>query len=169
MEIQSGSPAQHRRQSVAVLSTEQLCSLPPNVDSNGNHLFIHSANTRKRVYPCLGVTCHLHFWQNDWGNTVVTRGWDGHRIRVSTESLVRRRKFSRRSCRDSNSQPFDHESGALTNKLSRLLNESRSGLTIPLSRHNVGTYPETRLHATRQRIFGHSRLSWLSHCGLIQA
>ena len=28
--------------------------------------------------------------------------------------------FSRRSCRDSNSQPFDHESGALTSKLSRL-------------------------------------------------
>ena len=27
-------------------------------------------------------------------------------------------KFSRRSCRDSNSQPLDHESGALTNKLS---------------------------------------------------
>ena len=31
-----------------------------------------------------------------------------------------RRKFSCRSCRDSNSQPFDHESGALTNKLSRV-------------------------------------------------
>ena len=29
-------------------------------------------------------------------------------------------QFSRSSCRDSNSRPFDHESGALTNKLSRL-------------------------------------------------
>ena len=32
-----------------------------------------------RVYACLAVTCHLHFWQNDWallGATAVTRGWN---------------------------------------------------------------------------------------------
>ena len=32
---------------------------------------------------CLGVTCHLHFWQNDRGllrATAVTRGRNGHRI-----------------------------------------------------------------------------------------
>ena len=76
-----------------------------------------------RVYACLGVTCHLHFWQNDRAllrATAVTRGWNGHRIRVSTQSRLWRRKFSRRSCRDSNSQLFDHESGAQTNKFSRL-------------------------------------------------
>ena len=76
----------------------------------------------------LGVTCHLHFWQNDRGHlraTAVTRGWGGTdlriRMRVSTKSYLWRekKKFSRRSSRDSNSQPFDHESGALTNKLSR--------------------------------------------------
>ena len=36
----------------------------------------------------LGVTCHLHL-QNDRGllrATAVTRGWNGHRISVSTES-----------------------------------------------------------------------------------
>ena len=36
-----------------------------------------------------GVTCHLHFWQNDRGllrATSVTRGWNGHRLRVSTKS-----------------------------------------------------------------------------------
>ena len=43
---------------------------------------------------------------------------------------------------------------------------SRSGLTMPLSRHSVGTYPETSSHATCQRTIGHSRLSSLSHCGL---
>ena len=42
-------------------------------------------------------------------------GWNGHRIRVSTQIQLWRRKF----CRDSNSQPFDHESNALTNKLSQ--------------------------------------------------
>ena len=41
------------------------------------------------MYACLAVTCHLHFWQNDQGllrATAVTQGWNGHRIRVSTQS-----------------------------------------------------------------------------------
>ena len=42
-----------------------------------------------RVYACLALTCHQHFWQNDQGlsrATAVTRVWNGHRIRVSTQS-----------------------------------------------------------------------------------
>ena len=39
-------------------------------------------------------------------------------IRVSTESRPWRKKFSRRSSRDSNPRPFNHESGALTTELS---------------------------------------------------
>ena len=39
-------------------------------------------------------------------------------IRVSTESRPWRRKFSRRSSRDLNPRPFNHESGALTTELS---------------------------------------------------
>ena len=35
-------------------------------------------------------------------------------------NLTLETKLSRRSCQVSNSQPFDHKSGALTNKLSRL-------------------------------------------------
>ena len=34
-----------------------------------------------KVYVCLAVTCHLHFWQNDRDllrATAVTRGWNGH-------------------------------------------------------------------------------------------
>ena len=37
-----------------------------------------------------GVTCYLHFWQNDWGlsrATAVTRGWNRYRIRVSTKKV----------------------------------------------------------------------------------
>ena len=44
---------------------------------------------RSRLYAWLGVTYHLHFRQNDRGllrATAVTRGWNGHRIGVSTES-----------------------------------------------------------------------------------
>ena len=59
-------------------------------------------------------------WPGSLYATAVTRGWNRHWIRVSTQSWFWRRKFSCRFCRDSNSQPFDHESGALTNKLFRL-------------------------------------------------
>ena len=48
------------------------------------------------VYACLGVSRHLHFWQNDRGllrATAVTWEWNGHRIRVSTQSWPWRRKF----------------------------------------------------------------------------
>ena len=40
---------------------------------------------------------------------------------------------------------------------------------MPLSKHSVETYPETNSHATCEGTFGHSRLSSLSHCGLILA
>ena len=58
-------------------------------------------------------------------------------------------------------------SGWFNSKNGSLL--GRSGLTMPLSRHSVGTYQETSSHATRQGTLGHSRLSSLSHCGLILA
>ena len=79
-----------------------------------NSDFISSSMAGSRVYACLGLTRHLHFLQNHRGllrATAVTRGWNGHRI--STQSYLWRRKFYRRSCRYSNSQPFDHEFGAL--------------------------------------------------------
>ena len=53
------------------------------------------------------------------------------------------------------------------NTYTPLTQRSRSGLTMPLSKHSVGTYLETSSDATCQGTFGHSRLSSLSHCGLI--
>ena len=50
-----------------------------------------------------------------------------------------------------------------------LTQQSRIGLTMPLCRHSVGTYPETNLHAICQGTLGHSCLSSPSHCGLILA
>ena len=38
---------------------------------------------------------------------------------------------------------------------------------MSLSRQSVGIYQKTSSHATRQGIFGYSRLSSLSHYGLI--
>ena len=52
-------------------------------------LLAHSDSVGTRVYACLGVSCHLHFWQNDLDllrATAVTRGWNGHRKRVGTQS-----------------------------------------------------------------------------------
>ena len=66
----------------------------------------------RKVYACLAVTCHLHFWQNDRDLLRATATY------VSTESRPQRRKFPRRSCRDSNPRPFSRESGALTTELS---------------------------------------------------
>ena len=90
------------------------------------------ANHIRNVHACLAVTYHLHFWQNDQDlsrATAVTRGWNDTEIRVSTESRPWRRKFSRRSSRDSNPRPFNHESGALTTELSPPL----PSLTPPLT------------------------------------
>ena len=55
------------------------------------------------------------------------------------------------------------------NTCTPLTQRSRGGLIMPLFRHSVGTYPETSSHATCQEKFSHSRLSPLSHCGLILA
>ena len=90
-----------------------------------NHAPCHFMQSHiRKVYACLAVTCQLRFWQNDRGllrATAVTRGVGADtEIRVSTESWPWRRKLSRRSSRDSNPRPFDHESGALTTELSPL-------------------------------------------------
>ena len=84
----------------------------------------HHITSCKAIYVrcmCIAVTCHLHFWQNDWGllrATAVTQGWNRYRNK-STESWPWRRRFSC-SCRDSNRRPFSHESGTLTSELSPL-------------------------------------------------
>ena len=64
----------------------------------------------------------------------------------------------------------DSEGGRLhLNTHTSLTQRSQSGLSMPLSRHSVGTYQETSSHAARQGTLDHSRLSSLSHCGLILA
>ena len=50
-----------------------------------------------------------------------------------------------------------------------LIQRGRSGLTMLLFGHSVGTYQETSSYATLQGTLGHSRLSSLNHCGLILA
>ena len=48
-----------------------------------NHAPCHFMQSHiRKVYACLAVACHLHFWQNDQDllrATVVTRGRNGYR------------------------------------------------------------------------------------------
>ena len=50
-----------------------------------------------------------------------------------------------------------------------LIQQSQSGLTMPLSSHSVGTHQVMSSRATCQGTLGRSHLSLLSHCKLIQA
>ena len=85
-----------------------------------------------RLHVCLAVTCYQHFWHNDrdlFRALTVTRGWNGYRNRSQHRKLtLEKRKFSRRSYRDSNPRPFDHETGVppLSYQLSRFLSVVRS-------------------------------------------
>ena len=49
-----------------------------------------------RVYVCLAVTCHLHFWQNDRDRlraTAITRGWNGYRNKSQHRKLALEKKI----------------------------------------------------------------------------
>ena len=60
----------------AAVSVQVLCT-------PYNHAPCHFMQSHiRKVYACLAVTCHLHFWQNDRDllrATAVTRGWNGYR------------------------------------------------------------------------------------------
>ena len=54
----------------------------------------HSDFVGSRVYACLGVPCHLHFWQNDRGllrATAVTRGWNRHQMSQHTKLTLEKK------------------------------------------------------------------------------
>ena len=50
----------------------------------------------RKVYACLAVTCHMHFWQNDRHlsrATAVTRGWNGYRNKSQHRKLTLEKKI----------------------------------------------------------------------------
>ena len=45
----------------------------------------------RKVYTCLAVICHLHFWQNDrdlWHTTTVTWGWNEYQNKSQHRKLT---------------------------------------------------------------------------------
>ena len=69
----------------AAVSAQVLCT-------PYNHAPSHFMQSHiRKVYTCLAVACHLHFWQNDRDllrATAVTRGWNGYRNKSQHRKLV---------------------------------------------------------------------------------
>ena len=78
---------------------------------------------KSRVYACLGVTCHLHFWLNDRGllrATAVTRGVERTLNKSQHTKLTLEKKIFPLLLPGFKLKLFDHKSGTLTSKLSQL-------------------------------------------------
>ena len=62
-----------------------------------NHAPCHLMQSHiRRVWTCLAVTCHLHFWQNDQDllcATAVTRGWNGYQNKSRHRKLTLEKKI----------------------------------------------------------------------------
>ena len=75
---------------IAAVSAQVLCT-------PYNHAPCHFMQSHiRKVYACLAVTCHLHFWRNDWGllrATAVTRGWNGYRNKSQHRKLTLEKKI----------------------------------------------------------------------------
>ena len=99
----------------AAVSAQVLCT-------SYNHAPCHFMQSHiRKVYACLAVTCHLHFWQNDRDllrATAVTRRWNGYRNKSQHRKSTLEKKILAPLQQNSNPQPFNHESGALTTELS---------------------------------------------------
>ena len=99
----------------AAVSAQVLCT-------PYNHAPCHFMQSHiRKVYACLAVTCHLHFWQNDRDllrATAVTRGWNGYWNRSQHRKSTLEKKIIPPLQQGFEPQPFSHESGALTTELS---------------------------------------------------
>ena len=74
----------------AAVSAQVLCT-----PYNHTPCYFMQSHIRK-VYACLAVTCHLHFWQNDrvfLRATVITRGWNGYRNKSQHWKLTLEKKI----------------------------------------------------------------------------
>ena len=130
----------------------------------------------------LAVTCHLHLWHNDQDRlraTAVTRGrgrTGGGRGRNEYQNKSQHRKltpeknFSSHSCGDSKSEPFDHESGALTTELYPIPIKSHYDTHISIQRvllrpleailtlaHTTGTVEASKSGSDTYPYHGHAR------------
>ena len=74
----------------AAISAQVLCT-------PYNHAACHFMQSHiRKVYTCLAVTCHLHFWQNGRDllrATAVTWGWNGYRNKSQHRKSTLKKKI----------------------------------------------------------------------------
>ena len=148
--------------------THSLCEAPHTVKQTPDTFTVYTN------YMGAGIACWLERLTHDRKVVSLNPGRSGGRIFFSRVNFVCWLLFGVRSTptlpqRHVKDPGHSTESAGGRNTRIPLTQWSWSGLTIPLSRHCVGTYQETSSHATHQRTQGHSHLSLLSHCGLILA
>ena len=74
----------------AAVSARVLCTPYSHVSCHFMQSHIH------KVYACLSVTCHLHFWQNDQDllhATAVTQGWNRYWNKSQHRKLTLEKKI----------------------------------------------------------------------------
>ena len=121
------------------------------------------------------IDCWLECWTFDQKFASSNPGRSGERIFFSRVNFVCWLLFSARSTPllpQWHVKDPDHSAKSAGGRLhlnmhTPLTQRSQSRLTMPLSRHRVGTCQETSSQATSQGTLDHSRFSSLSHCGLI--
>ena len=86
-----------------------------------HHTTTHHVTSCKATYiRCLSVTCHLHLLAEWLGSFMCYCGF-GKDTKIRTQKVdLGDENSPTGSCRDSNSWPFNHKSGALTTELSPL-------------------------------------------------
>ena len=87
------------------------------------------------VALCLAVTCYPHFWQNDWDlshATAVIQGWNRYWNKSLQIKFTPEKKIVPLFLQGLKPWPSEHESNALTTKLSLLL-----GIQTSICAHNI--------------------------------
>ena len=123
------------------------------------------------------ITCWLECWTCNWEVASSNPSRSGRRFFFSRVNFVCWLSFGVHSTPVLPQQHIKKPSHSAKsaggrlhlNTRTPLTQQSRSGLTMPLCRHSVGTYQKMSSHATCRGTLGHSHLSSLSHCGLILA
>ena len=121
---------------------------------------------RKGIYRGAGIACWLQRRTLDRKVASLNPGRSGGRIFFSRVNFVCWLLFSvppTPGLPQWHVQDPGHSAKSAGGKLhlntyTPLTQRSRSGLTMALCRHSVGTYQETSSHATRHGALGHSRL-----------
>ena len=148
-------------------ATTNCCHLSMFCVHHNNHAPCHFMQSHiHKVYACLAVTCHLHFWQNDRGllrATAVTWGWNGYWNKNQHRKLTLEKKIflpiqqgfepSWVWIHAGSAGKFYHESGALTTELSLPLLKSNWFPFLPVlplftlpqheKQHPIFSVPET--------------------------